>query len=50
MPHNLHITQLYPVNLQHSSYNHVFTSRVENSVDPDQIQGFQMRIKPGSAG
>ena len=25
----------YPVNLQHSSYKHVFSSREENNVDPD---------------
>ena len=27
----------YPVNLQHSSSMHIFSIRVENSVDPDQM-------------
>ena len=27
----------FPVNLQYSSYKHVFPSRVENSVDPAQL-------------
>ena len=27
----------YPVNLQHSSYKHVFSIRVENGVDPKQM-------------
>ena len=27
----------YPFNLQNSSYYHVFTSRMANSVDPDQL-------------
>ena len=29
--------KFYPVNLQHSSRKHVFSIRVENSVDPDQM-------------
>ena len=34
----LHFSPIfYLVNLQHSSYKHAFTSRVENSVDPDQM-------------
>ena len=28
--------RFYPVNLQHSSYKHVPSLRVENSLDPDQ--------------
>ena len=27
----------YPVDLQYSSYKHVLSSRLENSVDPDQM-------------
>ena len=58
------LLNFYPVNLQHSSCKHVFSIRVENSVDPDQmafrwlcqkpsdldLQCFQKRINPGSAG
>ena len=29
--------QFYPVNLQNSSCKHVFSIRVENRVDPDQM-------------
>ena len=29
--------KFYLVNLQYSIYEHVFTSRVKNSVDPDQM-------------
>ena len=29
--------QFYPTDFQDSSYQHVFTNRVENSVDPDQL-------------
>ena len=29
--------QFYPVNQQHSGCKHIFSIRVENSVDPDQI-------------
>ena len=31
------LPQLYPVNQQHCSDNHLFSSRMENSVDPDQM-------------
>ena len=31
------LPKFYPVNLQHSSYLHVYTIRVDNSVDPDQM-------------
>ena len=30
-----------PVNLQHASYKHVFSSRMENSVDPDQMASLE---------
>ena len=42
--------------LQHSGDKHVFSIRVENSVDPDQkpadleLHCFQKRINRGSAG
>ena len=35
----------YPVNLQHSICKHVFSIRVENSVDPDQLASFWLRNK-----
>ena len=31
------LPNIYLVNLQHSSCKHVFSIRVENSVDPDQM-------------
>ena len=31
----------YPVNMQHSSCKHVFSIKVENSVDPDQMASFK---------
>ena len=31
------LPNFYPVNLQHSNWKHVFSIRVENSVDPDQL-------------
>ena len=50
----------YPINLQHLSSKHVFSIRMKNSMDPDQmasaeandldLQCFQKRINPGSAG
>ena len=33
----MRLPNFYPFNLQHSSCNHIFTIRVENSVDPDQM-------------
>ena len=32
----LHPSPIYPVNLQHTSFKQVFSSRVEINVDPDQ--------------
>ena len=50
----------YPVNPQHSPFKHVFSIRLENSVDPDQLASeeaswsrstmCQKRINPGPAG
>ena len=45
---NLHVNQpngdddddvlnIFPGNLHHSSFKHIFSIRVENSVDPDQM-------------
>ena len=28
---------IYPINLQHTRYTHVFSIRVEDIVDPDQM-------------
>ena len=54
------LPNLYPVHLQHSSCKLVFTIRVENSVNPDQMASseanwsgstvFENEINPGSAG
>ena len=48
---------LYPVSLQHSSYTHVISIRVENSVDPDQMasskassSGYKVFSKRGKFG
>ena len=54
------LPEFYLINLQHSSSNHVFSIRLENSVDPDQMATleailsgstvFSKRINPGAAG
>ena len=31
------LPKFYTINLHNSAYQHVFTSRVENSVNPDQL-------------
>ena len=31
------LSDFYPINLLDSNYENVYTSRVENSVDPDQL-------------
>ena len=31
------VLNIFPVNLHHSSFKHIFSIRVENSVDPDQM-------------
>ena len=31
------LPNVYPVNLKHSNYEHPFSFRVENNVDPDQM-------------
>ena len=51
------LPKFYPINLQDSNYKHVFKSRLENSVDPDQLASvkpadldlhcFQNKIYPG---
>ena len=54
---NSYIYLLYPVNLLHSSCKHVFSIRVENSVDPDQMASsetswsrYTLIQSPGLAG
>ena len=39
---NTILPSLYPINSQDSSDKHIFTSRVENSMDPDQL----VSVKP----
>ena len=38
------LPNFYPVNLQHSIYQHVFSIKVENSVDPDQMATVFLRM------
>ena len=38
------LPNFYSVNLQHSIYQHVFSIKVENSVDPDQMATVFLRM------
>ena len=40
------LPKFYPDNLQHSSCKHVFSTRIENIVDPAGSTVFLRRIKP----